>query len=87
MSRREPKHHSVYWYLPHRKKPFAYSTVATRDLIETILEKTNNLEEALNQINYDEDAKQILIAYIVFNKGRDYGKNNRKRHIRNDNNH
>ena len=71
MSRKEPKHHSIYWYLPHRKRPFAYSTVATRDLIEAILEKTSNLEEARNQINYDEDAKQILTAYIVFEKGRE----------------
>lgn len=73
MSRQEQrtKHHSVYWYLLNRKKPFAYSTVATRDLIEVILEETHDLEEARRRINYDEDAKKILTAYIVFEKGRE----------------
>lgn len=84
MSRKEPKHHSVYWYLPNRKKPFAYSTVATRDLIEAILEETHDLEEARRRINYDEDAKRILTAYIIFEKGRENGKTDRKRCIRND---
>lgn len=54
----------VEWYLPHRKRPFAYSTKATSDLIKVLYEDVGSVEGVLKLINYDEDAKAILREYL-----------------------
>lgn len=50
-------------------KPFAITTVATKDLIETLAQEYDTILEVYNNINYDEDAKKVLEHLI--NKGYD----------------
>lgn len=54
------------WYLPKRKKAFATSTKATKDLVDILSheDKTRTIEDVYNLINYDEEAKEILKTYI-----------------------
>lgn len=47
----------VEWYLPNSKRPFAYSTKATSDLIAVLYEQYQDLRVVYNQINYDDEAK------------------------------
>ena len=58
--------HDVEWYLPGNKRPIAYSTVATSDLIEALAEQYPNatISQLMPQINYDEDAKKVVQQYI-----------------------
>ncbi len=66
------KHLDVAWYLPGRKHPFTYSTVATSQLLALLCEQTSRhtAEEILPLINYDEDAKNIMREYIKRGYGR-----------------
>ena len=59
------------WLLPNKKKPFAYSTVATKDLIVTLAEEYETIQEVYNAVCYDSEARQILAEYIA----RGYGAN------------
>lgn len=56
----------VEWTIPNHKKPIAYSTRATSDLIETLSENNTKatISEIRNMINYDVEAKKVLDAYI-----------------------
>ena len=54
----------VLWLIPGRKKPIAYSTRATSDLIAVLAEDGGTISEIQPRINYDEDAKAVLQAYI-----------------------
>ena len=55
----------VSWFLPIRKKPIAYSTVATRDLITLLAQEYGGtIREIQSYINYDNEAKTVLQAYI-----------------------
>lgn len=56
----------VQWYLPSKKKPFATSTTATKDLVDILSheDKTRTIEDVYNLINYDLEAKDILKTYI-----------------------
>lgn len=54
----------VAWFLPDKKKPFAYSTKATNDLIVVLSESNQTTKDVYNAINYDEDAKKILKHFI-----------------------
>lgn len=58
--------HDVEWYLPNKKTPIAYSTVATRDLIEALCEQYPNatISQLMPAINYDEDAKKVVQQFI-----------------------
>lgn len=67
------KHLDVEWHLPQRKdhskyqkRPFAYSTVATSDMLAMIAEETEHQtpNEILPLITYDDDAKRIMQGYI-----------------------
>lgn len=63
-------HYEVAWYLPTKKRPFAYSTVATRDLIEYLADSTYaTIEQLQTQINYDPEAVAILQAYVDYGYG------------------
>jgi hypothetical protein len=56
----------VYWQLPKRKTPIAYSTKATSDLI-AVLSQDNpdkTIAEVKGLIYYDSEAKEILQKYI-----------------------
>ena len=65
--------HDVEWYTDSQKKPIAYSTVATRDLITALAEENPNstVEELKDLINYDIDAKEIVQQYVEAGYGND----------------
>lgn len=54
----------VEWYLPNSKRPFAYSTKVTSDLIAVLYEQYQDLRVVYNQINYDDEAKTIVKKFI-----------------------
>lgn len=54
----------VEWYLPNKKRPFAYSTVATSLVIKILYDEYKDLRLVYDAINYDEEAKQIVKYYI-----------------------
>lgn len=55
---------NVYWTLPHQKRYFASSTIATDDLIIALSEDNMTVKDVYNLINYDKDAKKILKVFI-----------------------
>ena len=59
----------VYWMVPNKKKPIAYSTKATSDLIVILAETNETIVDVYNAINYDQDAKEILKKYIDLGYG------------------
>lgn len=54
----------VMWTLPGKKRPFAYSTKATSDLIALLYEQFKDLRIVYDEINYDDDAKKIVKHFI-----------------------
>lgn len=54
----------VDWCFPNTKKPFAYSTVATSDLIVALSEEYLTTKDVYNSINYDPEAKDIVKKFI-----------------------
>ena len=57
----------VWWFDNVHKTPLAYSTVAASDLIEALAEEHPNasISDLKELINYDEEAKRVLDAYIA----------------------
>lgn len=54
----------MQWHIPGRKTPIAYSTVATSALIAVLAERGGTIREVQSRINYDQEAKAVLQAYI-----------------------
>ena len=54
----------VHWYIPKRKTPIAYSTTATSRLIGLLAEDGLTFGQAHTAVNYDDEAKDILMLYI-----------------------
>lgn len=54
----------VDWYLPNKKRHFATSTMATRDLIQAYGEDGFTVAGTHAAILYDREGKEILQAYI-----------------------
>lgn len=54
----------VQWTIPGQKRPIAYSTRATSDLIAVLSEQGGTICEVQSRINYDPEAKAVLQAYI-----------------------
>lgn len=59
----------VHWTVPNKKKPIAYSTVATSDLIGLLAEDFETIQDVYDAINYDVEAKEILQKYIDLGYG------------------
>lgn len=59
----------VEWRLSNKKRPIAYSTVATQDLIVMLAQDYDTIFDVYNAINYDEDAKGVLQKYIDLGYG------------------
>jgi hypothetical protein len=59
----------VHWFVPNKKKPIAYSTVATSDLIGLLSQECETIQNVYDAINYDEEAKEILQKYIDLGYG------------------
>ena len=56
----------VEWYSINNKKkrPIAYSTVATKHMIGLLAEEYETITDVFNAINYDQEAKNIMQIYI-----------------------
>lgn len=59
----------VGWYVPGRKKPIAYSSRATSDLIVALADDGSTIREIYENINFDEDAKDIMQKYVKLGFG------------------
>ena len=55
---------NVHWHCPGRKKPIAYSTVATSILIVELAKDGGTVKELRDSINYDVEARKVLDEYI-----------------------
>lgn len=68
----------VSWFAGKRKKPIAYSTVASSDLIKLLFDEHPDatIQEVQGMINFDEEAKQVLQKYMDLGYGNDklYGR-------------
>jgi hypothetical protein len=56
----------VSWAVPNRKKPIAYSTVATSHLIGLLSQEYKTIQDVHDAINYNVEAREILQKYIEF---------------------
>ena len=63
MARKKSKG-DVMWILPGKKRPFAYSTIATNDLIVTLAREYETVQQVHDAINFDYQAKAILQYFI-----------------------
>lgn len=54
----------VEYRIPKKKKPIAYSTKATSDLIVVLAQDYETISDVYNAVNYDQDAKDVLKKYI-----------------------
>lgn len=59
----------VAWYAPNKKKPIAYSTTATSELIVELAQQHETIADVRNAINYDLDGELILQKYIDLGYG------------------
>ncbi len=64
MNKRKMPPGDVAWSMPGKKRPFAYSTVATSDLIKVLYDEYGDLRDVYVNIRYDQDAKRIVKTYI-----------------------
>lgn len=55
---------AVSWYVPNRKRPIAFSTVGSNNLIVALSKQYNTIQDVHDAINYDMDAKAVLLEYI-----------------------
>lgn len=54
---------AVHWHIQKRKRPIAYSSQATSDIITTLMGDLT-IKELRERITYDEEAKAVLDEYI-----------------------
>lgn len=59
----------VSWTVPNKKKPIAYSTVATSNLIGLLSQECETISDVYDAITYDVEAKDVLKKYIDFGYG------------------
>ena len=59
----------VEWHVPNRKKPIAYSTIATSEYIVTLAQYGGTIKDIYEKIAWYEDAKLILEKYIQLGYG------------------
>ena len=59
----------VMYTVPNKKKPIAYSTKATNDLIVVLAQEYETISDVSNAISYDQDAKDVLQKYIDLGYG------------------
>ena len=59
----------VGWTVPNKKKPIAYSTVATSDLIGLLAEDFETIQDVYDAVTYDVEAKEVLQKYIDLGYG------------------
>lgn len=63
-SKETPNSKDTAWYLPGKKKPFAYTPKATGDMIAALVQEGDTYKDIYNKINYDPEAKKIIKHFI-----------------------
>ena len=62
---KEHEKYDSYWYVEGRKTPICGCTAATADFLHILLEANGgSVKKALEQINYDEEARQVCRKMI-----------------------
>ena len=64
----------VSWIVPKKKKPIAYSTVATSHLIGLLSQEHKTIQDVYDAVTYDVEAKEILQKYIDLGYGNEIAK-------------
>ena len=59
----------VHWYVQGKKKPIAYSTRATSDLVGLLAEDFETIQDVYDAVMYDQEAKTVLQKYIDLGYG------------------
>lgn len=59
----------IHWTIPNKKKPIAYSTVATSNLIGLLSQECETIQDVYNAVTYDIEAKEVLQKYIDLGYG------------------
>lgn len=59
----------VSWYVPNKKRPIAYSTVATSNLIGLLAEDGLTVQQARDALLYDREGQGVMDAYIGLGYG------------------
>ena len=54
----------VYWYLPNKKKPIAYSTKVVSDTISVFSKEYKTVNDVYRAIGFLGEEKEILEIYI-----------------------
>ena len=65
----------IEWTIPNRKKPIAYSTTATSDIIVALAQIYDTIEEVCKAIIYDLEGKAIMQKYIDYGYGKVIARN------------
>lgn len=61
--------HDVHWHAPKRKRPIAYSTVATKDWIDMLTDCGLTVEQMHRASVTDTEAQRVLEAYMELGYG------------------
>lgn len=59
----------VAWFVDNRKRPIAYSTVATSEHIAFLAKQGGTVNDLINRVGFDFDAKEILELYAKLGYG------------------
>jgi hypothetical protein len=54
----------IHWRVPNKKKPIAYSTVATSNLIGLLAQECETIQDVYDAVTYDIEAKDIQAIEI-----------------------
>lgn len=55
----------VEWYVHGRKRPIAYSTVATSRMLGLMAEAGHTFASARQEVGFDQEARDVLDAHIA----------------------
>ena len=64
----------VLYYIPKKKKPIAYSSQSTNDLIVILSRLNNTIQDVYDAINYDDEAKNVIKKFIDLGYGNSIAK-------------
>lgn len=65
MAKRRYAQGDVQWFLPNKKKPFAYSTVAESDAIKSLLQEFGDLKTALMAGRILSEKERLIMEVFV----------------------
>lgn len=56
---------AVQWFVPGRRRAVAYTTTASRELIELLAGDGLNFSEAVSEIRWDDEARAACAEYVT----------------------